>query len=313
MTEANDNNSPAKLISEKTNEEIAIGAEMVVGRSEDCDFTVDSRGLSRQHAKFCYQDGVLVLEDLKSTNGSFVNDRKITEPTTLKNGDVISFEEVKYKVVLPVANTLEEEDLDSKTVVAQMPEGWWAVSDEESEDMTRAISTKDLQKNMPTLNHKLNEALTGLGDKPCLVCLTGDTAGKVFRFNPTKASNKWEIGKSADCDVQVDEEGLSGNHAQILNEGERWKLVDLMSTNGSFVNGQKTLSSYLSSGDTIRLGEVQFKFHNGESGALSEENASSAGTKSAQKDAKTNTLLVPVATFVVTLCVLMAMYFLFLK
>ncbi len=302
-----DQDNTPKLIAVADKQEVLLNEETIVGRSPSCDLAIDYKGLSRQHAKLLWRDDTLVLEDLNSTNGSFVNDRKISEPTPLKNGDTISFENVKYTVVLPLKarDEAEEEELESKTQVAQLPEGWWAVNNDDDDGMTKAISLDDIQQQIPATNVKLKEALENLGDKPCLICTSGTYAGKVFRFNPSKETNTWEIGKNAECDVYLDEDSLSGNHAQLINEGARWKLVDVMSTNGTFINGQKTLTSYLASGDNIRLGEIQFKFHSGQQEQPSSITNENTGTSSNNK-----VILISAVAFVVTLGVLIGSYLL---
>lgn len=50
--------------------------------------------VSRRHARITYQEGRYVLEDLGSTNGTFVNGRRIASPTILNEGDVIDVGEL---------------------------------------------------------------------------------------------------------------------------------------------------------------------------------------------------------------------------
>jgi diguanylate cyclase (GGDEF)-like protein len=67
----------------------AIGAgESVLGRSTDAQVNLDAESVSRRHARITVGDGHAELEDLGSTNGSFVNDRKV-ERCALKDGDII--------------------------------------------------------------------------------------------------------------------------------------------------------------------------------------------------------------------------------
>ena len=61
--------------------------------------------------------------------------------------------------------------------------------------------------------------------------------------------------------ILMKDEGVSSMHAQLTNEGHRWKLSDLMSANGTYVNGKKANVSYLSSGDRIRFGPVECVCH----------------------------------------------------
>jgi diguanylate cyclase (GGDEF)-like protein len=61
----------------------------VIGRAEDTDLTLVSHDVSRHHAAVLFQGGRYIIEDLNSTNGTFVNGRTI-EHHTLSSGDEIS-------------------------------------------------------------------------------------------------------------------------------------------------------------------------------------------------------------------------------
>ena len=63
-------------------------SEMTIGRGESIDIRIASENVSRQHAKIVQKEQTFVLEDLNSTNGTFVNTKKVTE-TTLRDGDLI--------------------------------------------------------------------------------------------------------------------------------------------------------------------------------------------------------------------------------
>ena len=63
-------------------------ARMVVGRSPDCDITLDAAGVSRRHAEFFHEGPVCALADTGSKNGVFVNGSAVTH-ATLAAGDVI--------------------------------------------------------------------------------------------------------------------------------------------------------------------------------------------------------------------------------
>jgi hypothetical protein len=70
----------------------------------------------------------------------------------------------------------------------------------------------------------------------------------------------WEIGRDSQCDIVLDHPSVSNRHAQIVHQTGRWKMVNLVSTNGIVINGQKKLTSYLSDGDKIGLGSVDLVF-----------------------------------------------------
>jgi DNA-binding winged helix-turn-helix (wHTH) protein len=65
--------------------------ESVIGRDPRCDVWIDADGVSRRHARIRIGPGggEAVLEDLSSTNGTFVGRTRVTSPRTLKDGDTI--------------------------------------------------------------------------------------------------------------------------------------------------------------------------------------------------------------------------------
>jgi hypothetical protein len=64
--------------------------DLLLGRSAECDFPVPSRGASREHAKVYFRDDDVMIEDLGSTNGTFVNEERIEGEQVLKPGDRIN-------------------------------------------------------------------------------------------------------------------------------------------------------------------------------------------------------------------------------
>ena len=69
---------------------LVVGASGVtMGRSRQCEVTVDDPNVSRQHAEIRPRGGSWVLTDLGSTNGSQLNGRRLAAPTVLKPGDQI--------------------------------------------------------------------------------------------------------------------------------------------------------------------------------------------------------------------------------
>jgi len=69
--------------------EYLIEEEIFLGRSEECAITISDTFASHRHARIFYEDSALYLEDLTSTNGTFVNGEKIEEPYLLKHRDRI--------------------------------------------------------------------------------------------------------------------------------------------------------------------------------------------------------------------------------
>lgn len=78
----------------------------LMGRGKDCTLTIIDPSVSRIHAKLSVErSGALTLEDLKSSNGTFVNDEKI-EVATLSHRDVIRIGNVEFLIELPDQDTV---------------------------------------------------------------------------------------------------------------------------------------------------------------------------------------------------------------
>src|SRR5438552_18180882 len=106
------------------------GEKFVLGRNADCQVVLNVPAVSREHAVIRRIQGKFFIEDLKSRNGTFVNNQEVTARTALKDNDrikicdsLLAFVEVPPRPPLPedmrrpgAAET--EEDEGSSTVEA---------------------------------------------------------------------------------------------------------------------------------------------------------------------------------------------------
>jgi pSer/pThr/pTyr-binding forkhead associated (FHA) protein len=85
-----------------------------------------------------------------------------------------------------------------------------------------------------------------------LIHIQGPLKGEIQTFTDSEI----RIGRHPDCEVQFPKDvvTLSRQHARIVREGNRFKLID-QSTNGSYVNGQRVTEAYLKDGDVITFSE----------------------------------------------------------
>jgi serine phosphatase RsbU (regulator of sigma subunit)/pSer/pThr/pTyr-binding forkhead associated (FHA) protein len=108
------------------------GEKIVLGRNADCQVVINVPAVSREHAMIRRLQGKYLIEDLKSRNGTFVNNQEVTTRTALKDGDNIKicdnvylFSEREPKPELPAdmrktTALVEEEEESSSTVEATL-------------------------------------------------------------------------------------------------------------------------------------------------------------------------------------------------
>ena len=70
----------------------------LVGRDVGLAVTLQSSNVSRQHAELLDQDGQILIRDLGSTNGTFVNHQQITDCVRLNSGDVVRFADMEFRL-----------------------------------------------------------------------------------------------------------------------------------------------------------------------------------------------------------------------
>lgn len=70
----------------------------VVGRSSDADITIDDPYSSEFHARVGLQDDKVIVHDLGSTNGTYVNGRRVTSPTSVSRGDTVQIGKTALEV-----------------------------------------------------------------------------------------------------------------------------------------------------------------------------------------------------------------------
>ena len=98
-----------------------------------------------------------------------------------------------------------------------------------------------------------------------LVGKSGSTKGQTFGLQ--KGSNS--IGRSESNDIHLPHGSVSSQHARITLQDGTWRVTNLLSSNGTFVNGERVTRRELSDGDEVRFGDSQFVFQNDASGKKS--------------------------------------------
>jgi pSer/pThr/pTyr-binding forkhead associated (FHA) protein len=199
-----------------------------IGRSIQNDIVLKDGKISRTHACIECDEKGCTLIDLKSANGTFVNDEQI-ERAILNPGDTIKMGETYFHF--------------ERMTPAAEPE------------VTR-INT------MADLNHTLAQTMleTSLNDvsQSRLVIHTSEKTWEVHLTD-----DHLTIGRDPNCDVVIDDIRLSRQHARIDRKRNTYTIHDLQSTNGTWMGESRIEKHKLEDGDTLQVGEAQLVFKSG--------------------------------------------------
>ncbi|MEH6579117.1 MAG: FHA domain-containing protein [Amphritea sp.] len=217
-----------------------IQGALMVGREPDCDLMVSDKLLSRHHARLWIEDGELKVEDLASANGTFLNGERITMAVA-KPGDEIRFDTATFRVIGP---QVESQADGNKTQVR------FVVDPDATIIHAAAMGHEELTDPnfVATQMILINRAHLVGTSEPI----------KESRFDLIKECSL--LGRSQESDILLMESSVSGQHAEIYRAGNDWKIKDLNSTNGTYLNEQKVTTATLKDSDCLRMGRVELRF-----------------------------------------------------
>jgi pSer/pThr/pTyr-binding forkhead associated (FHA) protein len=122
---------------------------MLVGRKDDCDIQLEHKSISKQHCVIVKTEGLLLLRDLGSTNGTRVNGQRVRRAALLPN-DQVNIASLRFKVSfsdsIPEMSGAEEytQQLDAKDLAKIFKK---AADDQNDEDSSAEIELPPLQAN----------------------------------------------------------------------------------------------------------------------------------------------------------------------
>ena len=97
-----------------------------------------------------------------------------------------------------------------------------------------------------------------------LVVRRGGPEGSVFPLH----GGELTVGRAQDCDICLPDASLSRRHARLVREGAAWRVADLASANGTFVNERSAEGGVpVRGGDRLRFGSVECEVAGAEGGA----------------------------------------------
>jgi pSer/pThr/pTyr-binding forkhead associated (FHA) protein len=204
-----------------------------IGRTNDNDIVLENRGVSRKHAQIEFNDNAAVIIDNESLNGTFVNDRKISEEV-LRDGDAITIG--KYNLVYHT-------EAKRESSLAEL-------------DGTMVLKTKK-QKEMLQKDRLEKEIVDRMGGS----VLLGEENADFSEYQIDRSVTT--IGKAKFVHVHARGLMLSGIQAKIVREEDQFSLVNLGRKGKTKVNGETITRRPLKNGDIIQVGKSVYRFLEG--------------------------------------------------
>lgn len=267
--------------------------KVIVGRSPtlehngvtyDQTLQLEQSTVSSNHASLAPAPDGLMVTDLGSTNGTFINHQRLTGPTLAVSGDEIRFDTLTLvladsEAAAPAAAG-EAAPLDSGATVVRAAAPPPPAAAPDDSDLAGAAMGQTMMmavnKNLPrswqddspgTVILKPGEAndqfaidadaLAAQFDEPTLVLLGDSGDGQPISLRSDGDLNFWNIGKNGakhELSILLDDPSVSDFHAKLVRRGDKWSVHDQMSTNKTRVNGEVVLKRFLSSKDVIEFG-----------------------------------------------------------
>ena len=211
----------ARLIEKKKFDTHSIS----VGRDIENDIYINNLAVSRFHAKIHKEGQKVVIKDLGSANGTFVNGHKI-DWAELKVGDIVLIG--KHTLIIEHPSQVQDE---------AFTEGHTVMVDRNTQDKF----LKKMETKIPSQSTKL------IGSGGVEIPVNGEY---------------FTIGKSQDANVSLNELFVKDTHASIVRQSDgNFRIINT----GSFfkptrVNGKKIQEKILNSGDVIQIGNHKMVF-----------------------------------------------------
>lgn len=223
----------AALVWEEDNDkkqQTVTSSGLTIGRSSDNKLVIKDLESSRFHCKLMLEEEDIIVVDLGSSNGTFVNGQRVVEKRILHHGDLMTIGKLKFDFQLDVPDVLTEPFLDE-------------------DEATPFQAT---------------EVVPPADEYPRLVVSSG--TGKGTEFPLTK--ERMLIGRASrdqQWDIDLVDRAVSRPHAELLRHDDEWVLTDLGSANGTSLNAEPvSASNPLQDGDALGFGETVLIFRAGQ-------------------------------------------------
>ncbi|MFD0365892.1 FHA domain-containing protein [Nocardia sp. GCM10030253] len=224
---------------------------ITMGRAPEVTLFVDSPLVSRVHATLTWQGSAWVLTDNGSTNGVFVDARRLSQPvsidrpTQVRLGDAISG---------PLLHLLP-------AVPSPRPARTHSAPPPTQQQRRQPPPSAPLPQHVPP--QQLNINMTTRADTSSLPPLRARPSTAPIARGDRLPPGGLDIGRTTDNQIVVNDPLASRKHARLVAANEGLTIEDLGSANGTFVNGRREQRTVLRERDIITIGNIDFVVQQG--------------------------------------------------
>lgn len=260
-----------------------------VGRADTNDIVFEDDTISSIHAIIYYENGRYYIQDNNSSNGTYIDGRKIygktqfdpDRPVSLGTHEIILTKDL-LRQILSVYSSSPPQGIKSidkilkeikigrnypcnylidNNVVSgihaslyKTEKGWYA----KDLNSTNGTYLNHLGNRIPSDSYipvKENDIIL-FGTYRALIKEIINSENK--KTNIKKESRIISIGRDPNCNIQIQDFQVEMKHAQFISEGDNLYIEDLGSQNGTFVNGARIKKKQITKGDMISIGSRDF-------------------------------------------------------
>lgn len=231
-------------------EYVIFSSPLVMGREAGCDVVIPGKDVSRRHAEIVPSAKGYLLVD-SSTNGVFVNDVRVPGQRVLTRGDVIRVGEESFRFYADQAAAAAAAAAAPATPLPSAPPPAGAESRLQNTSFGMPVTPR------PAAAAAANPGGGGAAPLANFLVRSGALKGTRLLVR-TPIVN---IGRADYNDLVLPDESISTSHAKLQRREGVWVLVDLESTNGTFVDGERIKADTpIAPGTMVRFGDIQLVF-----------------------------------------------------
>ena len=193
-----------------------------IGSDPHANIVLDHPGVLPQHCQLHVTPSGVMLDVPHGTTVS-VNGRQVDGLIALRPGDSVAFDRVEARLA-----SMESAAAVRHRVAGRMPD---SANDDPGATAVRPVLPRYVLRGV-----------------------SGETFGRTYPIHGVTS-----VGRAAECDLRLDESGMSRMHARLLPTDDGLLIEDLGSTNGCFLNGKRVLRGEAHAGDEVGFDTLRFR------------------------------------------------------